>query len=85
MKHKQFRDVVAEMLRHEPEGLSTFQIQDRVSEVMRSYPICFGGAIRKIPGVFKVGTVMTGSMNAHRQIVWSIDYDKYSEWRQGKC
>jgi hypothetical protein len=87
MKHERFRDIVAEMLRHEPEGLSTLQIRDRISELLRSYPAnhAFGNAVRKIPGVFKLDTTMTGSMNVRRQVVWSIDYDRYAEWREGKC
>jgi len=87
MKHERFRDAVAEMLRTAPEGLSTLQIRDKVSELLRSYPAnhAFGNAVRKIPGVFKVDTMMTGTINVRRQVVWSIDYDTYKQWREGDC
>jgi len=55
--------------------------------LLRSYPAnhAFGNAVRKIPGVFKLDSTMTGSFNVRRQVVWSIDYDTYKQWREGEC
>ena len=88
MKHQIFRDAVAALLQNEPEGLSTLQIRDRLFEQkFRSVPAhaAFGGAVKKVPGVFSVGSVRTGSTFNRLQKVWSIDIDKYKEWREGDC
>ena len=88
MKHQLFRDAVAALLQNEPEGLSTLQIRDRLFEQkLRAVPAhsAFGGAVKKVPGVFVVGSMRTGSTYARNQKVWSIDIDKYKEWREGEC
>jgi hypothetical protein len=88
MRHKTFRDAVATILQDEPEGLSTLQIRDRLFErgvLWVPMHSGFGGALRKVPGVFAVGTMKTGALTLREQKVWCIDIDRYKEWREGKC
>lgn len=80
-------DIVAKILVANPEGLSTYELFNRLADSnlkSRWLPTrnSFGPKLRAMGGINKQGTATGYSTAGTRTVVvWSIDIQAYNEWR----
>lgn len=81
-----FADNVAKLLIDNPEGLSSYDIFNKLADnkTPRWLPTrnSIGSKLRAIGGIIKKGTD-TGysAMTSRRVVVWVLDVDKFNRWR----
>lgn len=81
-----FADSVADLLRANPEGLSSYDIFNKLADTdnPRWLPArnTIGSRLKGIGGVVKAGKA-TGysAMTSRRVVVWVLDEEKFNRWR----
>ena len=81
-----FADSVADLLKDKPEGLSSYDIFNKLADnkTPRWLPTrnSIGSKLRAIGGIIKKGTD-TGysAMTSRRVVVWVLDVEKFNRWR----